>query len=186
MKEKLKLFNQIINVHYSTDFSSIDRIYPPFFVWDNIEKNNIEKYFRKMRKACDEFDLYIHFPYCQEKCAFCRHCSSVPSNENKLIEYVWYLEKEITKYSDFFSRPRLGHIYFGGGTPTLFDLEKVMSMLREKFTILPDHQLNIESTFSYLDFDKIKKLKSLGITRLVLGAQSFDQSVLSQINRTQT
>lgn len=186
MKEKLKLFNQIINVHYSTDFSSIDRIYPPFFVWDNNEKNKIEKFFRKMRKTCGEYDLYIHFPYCQEKCAFCRHCSSVPSNENKLVEYLIYLEKEITKYGDFFSRPRLGHIYFGGGTPTLLDLEKVMLMLREKFTILPNHQLNIESTFSYLDLDKIKKLKSLGITRLVLGAQSFDQSVLSQINRTQT
>jgi len=186
MSNNKKLFNQIINVHYSTDFSSIDRIYPPFFVWDKNEKNLIEKYFKRMRRKCDEFDLYIHFPYCQEKCAFCRHCSSVASDQSRFDEYLIFLEKEIIKYGEYFSRPQIGHIYFGGGTPTLFNLEKVIHLLNENFTVLSGFQLNIESTFAYLDFDKIKKLKTLGITRLVLGVQSFDQVVLKKINRTQT
>lgn len=186
MNNSKKLFNKIINVHYSTDFSSIDRIYPPFFVWDENRKNRIEKYFKKMKNKCPEFDLYIHFPYCQEKCAFCRHCSSASSDQSKFSEYLFYLEKEIKKYGEFFSRPRIGHVYFGGGTPTLFDLEKVMNLLRENFTLQPGFQLNIESTFSYLDYEKLKNLKVLGITRLVVGVQSFDQAVLGKINRTQT
>lgn len=181
-----KLFNQIINVHYSTDFSSIDRIYPPFFVWDENNKNQIEKYFKKMRRACSEFDLYIHFPYCQEKCAFCRHCSAVPSSEAKYDEYLDYLALEIEKYGKFFNKPQIGHIYFGGGTPTLFDLERVCELLKNNFSLLPGFQFNVESTFSFLDKEKIYNLKNLGVTRLVLGVQSFDQSVLRQVKRTQT
>lgn len=179
------LFNQIINVHYSTDFSSIDRIYPPFFIWQVNNKNQVEKYFKKMRRVCQDFDLYIHFPYCQEKCAFCRHCSSVPANEEKYNEYLDYLEIEIIKYAKFFDKPKIGHIYFGGGTPTLFNLERVYKILQENFNLQVGYQFNIESTFSYLDQTKINNLKNLGVTRLVLGVQSFDQTVLKNVKRTQ-
>jgi len=181
-----KFFNQIINVHYSTDYSSIDRIYPPFFVWEENKKNQIEKYFKKMRKACSEFDLYIHFPYCQEKCAFCWHCSSVPSSPELYDKYLDYLDKEITQYGKFFDKPRIGHVYFGGGTPTLFNLKLVCQSLKKNFSLQPDFQFNVESTFSFLDKEKINKLKNLGVTRLVLGVQSFDQAVLRQVKRTQT
>jgi oxygen-independent coproporphyrinogen-3 oxidase len=159
-----KLFNQIINVHYSTDYSSIDRIYPPFFVWDDNNKKQVLRHFKKFKNKCSEFDLYIHFPYCQEKCAFCRHCSWVPQDESCYDEYLYYLEKEIKKYSEFFNKPPIGHIYFGGGTPTLFRLEKVINLLHRYFTLLPDFQLNIESTFSCLDEDKLKALKKLGLS----------------------
>lgn len=185
-KEKIKFFTQIVNVHYSTDYSSIDRIYPPTFAWTKNKDEKVKKYFIKARKHDQVFDLYIHFPYCIEKCWFCRHCSWEKKNDDQLDDYLEYLKKEIDLYSDFFKKPKIGHIYFGGGTPTLFNLEKLKNFLEEKFLLLPEHQLNVESTFSWLDKNKIESLKRTGVNRLVLGVQSFDKQVLKQVNRTQT
>lgn len=184
-QEKLDFFSKITNVHYSTDYSSIDRIYPPFFIWTENTRNKIKKYFKKMKKGYEEFDLYIHFPYCEEKCWFCRHCSCVVEDKTQFDDYLKYLDKEINLYSQLFKKPKIGHIYLGGGTPTLFNLEKVINKLREKFKLLPSHQLNVESTFSCLNEEKIKTLKEIGVERLVLGVQSFDRQVLEKINRTQ-
>ena len=185
---KIDLYERITNVHYYTDYSSVDFMYPPIFAWKENKKNEALNLLQQKRVNLSNgsiFDLYIHFPYCEQKCLFCRQYSYVPKNKSEFNKYLISLLKEIKLYSKLFKKPKIGNIYFGGGTPTLFDLKKAMKAIKKNFIVLSGHQFNVESTFDCLNYKKLKILKNIGVDRLVLGVQSFDKKVLRTINRKQ-
>jgi len=178
-----ELFEKILKTHFLTDYSSIDSLYPPHFCWDKFDKNKFGEI--KNRFIPGNYLLYAHFPFCRSKCKFCGVFSLSASNKNLYQEYTNLIIKELGLYNNLINISSLGHIYLGGGTPTLFPLDNFFEKLYSLVNVHPLAQINIESTPESLNSRKLKMLKKNRVSRLLIGAQSLDPSVLKLINRSQ-
>lgn len=179
----IELFKKITAVHFLTDYSSIDFMYPPHFIWDEF---NQEK-FSKLKKefSSGNYALYAHFPFCQSRCKFCRQFSLAVKRKEPYEEYTDFLIRELRLYAKTINISSLLNIYFGGGTPTLFPLDRFFEALYKYTHINSIAQINVESTPESLNPMKLKSLKKWGVNRLLMGVQSLDPKVLKLINRSQ-
>ncbi len=130
---------------------------------------------------------YIHLPFCTHKCPFCDFAAfaGLSRLEDKyvdvLIDEINFKVKNI--------KPSLHTVSFGGGTPSLtsFDnLNKIMGVLHTKFNFTSDMEISLEATPHSLTREKLSQLKQLGINRLSIGVQSFNDDELKAINRDHT
>ncbi len=120
---------------------------------------------------------YIHIPFCKSKC---KYCSFVSFNRPELITgYIFALLKDI---SDNYKGEELKTLYFGGGTPSLIPIELLKKVI-SKFKLIENAEVTLElnpddATQEYLD-----GLKQIGINRLSIGSQTFDDEILKLIGR---
>ncbi len=126
--------------------------------------------------------LYIHVPFCRSKCGYCDFYS-IPSLD---LAAAWLkaLEKEALLYSDRFAR--FDSLYIGGGTPTVLEarqLAELMACLYRHFYFFEQTEITIEANPNDLTLDKLQLLKGLGVNRISLGAQSFDDNDLTFLGR---
>lgn len=121
--------------------------------------------------------VYIHIPFCKQKCKYCSFVS-FPCLE-KIDDYFNALIKEI-KY--FYKGEVLDTLYFGGGTPSLVDLkylEKIISI----FNLNKNCETTLELNPDDANLKYLKDLSVIGVNRLSIGAQNFDDNVLKLIGR---
>lgn len=132
--------------------------------------------------------LYIHFPFCRKKCAYCDFYSII--EDNRLIDYyVRYLQKEIEIYT---CHPVIKDlifqtIYLGGGTPSLLSpqqLEFILNSITNNFNLTKDPEITIEINPDTVNTEKLKCFHSIGINRLSIGVQSFNNVELQILGRT--
>lgn len=133
-------------------------------------------------------NIYIHIPFCKNKCAFCDLFSTFSCDENLLLKYVMALINEIKNFyqNDLFNDKVIDSIYFGGGTPTVLPiklLSEIISTLNSTFVINDNTELSIETTPLDLDFDYISEIKKLGFNRVSVGVQSLNKAELDCISR---
>lgn len=128
--------------------------------------------------------LYIHIPFCEKKCAYCDFNS---------YEGIMRLEGAYVKrlIDELFSYPsdELCSVYLGGGTPSVFSPRSIGDILgaaSKHFKILDGAEITIEANPSSLSPEKLSAYKNLGINRLSLGTQSFDDGELSRLGRLHT
>lgn len=130
--------------------------------------------------------LYIHIPFCLEKCAYCAFISSKPQNGD-LENYHGLLLKEMQMVSaDRVSDRSLDSIYFGGGTPSLLHPRHVDRILRkaaELFSLSPEVEITLEANPGTVDGDRLRAFRVAGVNRLSLGVQSFDDDLLRCLGR---
>jgi oxygen-independent coproporphyrinogen-3 oxidase len=131
-------------------------------------------------------NLYLHFPFCQQKCFYCDFISL--SNQEHLIdEYCQNLIKEIEIYGKKFEHIGIDTIYLGGGTPSIVDsknLEKIIKAIRENFQVNEKAEITIEANPDSLSKEKLKKYLEIGINRLSIGVQAWQNDLLKLIGRT--
>jgi len=128
--------------------------------------------------------IYIHIPFCKQACHYCDfHFSTQTQRIGEMSDMiVWELEKR----SDFLPlNDPVQTIYFGGGTPSLLKEREIASIIN---TIYRNYNVDIkeftlEANPDDLQAQKLKTMKSLGIDRLSIGIQSFDQKILKFYNR---
>ena len=128
--------------------------------------------------------LYIHIPFCIKKCNYCDFVSYPGMLLNEDL-YVQRLIEEAKSYKD--NNLKFDTIYFGGGTPSLLKAEnigKILECVKSNFDVLHDSEITIEVNPSTIDYEKALKLKSYGINRVSLGAQSFIDEELKLLGRT--
>lgn len=144
--------------------------------------------------------FYIHLPFCKKKCNYCDFVSYA-GKEEQIDEYVDALISEfeaLTQFytNDYFSfnvplsmgeEKRVRTIYFGGGTPTLLEpqhFNKIINTLIGHWTLdIGYSEISIESNPATADKEKLKALRKLGINRLSIGAQSFNDRHLKTLGR---
>lgn len=134
--------------------------------------------------------LYLHVPFCRAMCWYCGCHTTVAARETPVRRYLDCLEQEVELVSRY-SRGLLsiGHVHFGGGTPTLMPpdrMRSLMSRLRERFEIIADAEIAIEIDPRTLTADMVETLGECGFNRASLGVQSFDLAVQKAINRVQS
>ncbi|WP_311482379.1 radical SAM family heme chaperone HemW [uncultured Anaerococcus sp.] len=128
---------------------------------------------------------YIHIPFCEKKCYYCDF-AAFPNLEKWIEPYVENLIKEIRLYRERMDVV-IDSIYIGGGTPSYINPSLIEKIVSELFNFKSDiEEFTIEANPKSLDMEKLKIYKDLGINRISLGVQSFDDKVLKNIGRNHT
>ena len=126
--------------------------------------------------------LYIHVPFCLSKCGYCSFYS-ITSREF-IDEFVNAVVQEMTFYKDTFHA--FDTIYLGGGTPSLLSilqLDKILYSIHQLFEIDRQSEITIEVNPGDISLEYFKGLRDLGINRLNIGVQSFDELILKFLGR---
>jgi oxygen-independent coproporphyrinogen III oxidase len=129
--------------------------------------------------------LYVHIPFCASRCPYCDFATA-PATTALRSRYLDALAREIAREGELLGRPRVRTLFFGGGTPSLLEpaeIERLGSELRRAFALRP-REMTLEANPATLDRARLEAWLALGLTRLSLGAQSFDAAGLRALGRT--
>ena len=129
--------------------------------------------------------LYIHIPFCLSKCHYCNFYS-VTSTElsPRFLEALLREVKQTPKDWDPFDT-----IYIGGGTPSILapdQLQSILAHVHENFPSLPGTEVTLEMNPGDLNLSCLQELREIGVNRLSIGVQSFDDTILSLLGRRHT
>jgi oxygen-independent coproporphyrinogen III oxidase len=136
----------------------------------------------------DKAGLYIHFPFCTQKCNYCDFYS-VKITPTTVEYYIEALIQEIGFYSNhpLFSQTKFASIFLGGGTPSLLSsnqLNRIINKLYQTFNFASDIEFTIEANPESLSTNKLKEYFSSGVNRLSIGVQSFSDVDLKRLGRS--
>jgi oxygen-independent coproporphyrinogen-3 oxidase len=129
--------------------------------------------------------LYVHLPFCKSKCPYCDFYSITTTDP--IEAFLAALDAEARLYRHQF--PAFDSLYLGGGTPSLLDgaqLAELMKNLRRHFTFVTDSEITLEANPDDLTAEKLQAFQDLGVNRLSLGVQSFDEAELGFLKRRHT
>jgi oxygen-independent coproporphyrinogen-3 oxidase len=129
--------------------------------------------------------LYVHIPFCASRCPYCDFATA-PATTALRGRYLHSLGREIAHEGEILDRPRVRTLFFGGGTPSLLEPGEIASLgdaLRSAFVLRP-REVTLEANPATLDRARLEAWLALGLTRLSLGAQSFDPRGLRALGRT--
>ena len=127
--------------------------------------------------------IYIHIPFCKQSCHYCNfHFSTSTKNKDKVLDAI---ENEI-KQKGQATHEAISTIYFGGGTPSILDVNEINSIINsihKQFNVESEAEITIEANPDDLNKEKIINLSLTEINRLSIGVQSFIDKELKIMNR---
>jgi oxygen-independent coproporphyrinogen-3 oxidase len=180
------LFKEITEKIAEKDFTGYTIQYPPLDTWKQINRRLI--YGWNDIALNDYLGLYIHIPFCKEKCSFCRYFSEKLSKQENIDKFIYFLKTEFSLYSHYFKNKKFRTLYIGGGTPTILNelqLKELFESINQNFKFANNNQMCIEATLNTLNPDKLAIMKDFGINRLTVGIQTLTPGVLQAVNREQ-
>src|SRR5437870_1094939 len=125
---------------------------------------------------------YVHVPFCRHRCGYCNF-TLVAGRDDLIDAYLEALERELSGLG----RPHeVDTLFFGGGTPTHLpprQLERLLTTVRQWFPLATGGEFSVEANPIDLDDAKSAVLAGAGVTRVSLGAQSFDDWKLAALER---
>ncbi len=124
--------------------------------------------------------LYIHIPFCIKKCKYCDFTSYSQCSQKE--EYLSALFNEMHEYKG----TDIDTVFIGGGTPSILSpkqIEELMRNVRKNFNLTSDCEISMEANPGTLDADKIRAMYDMGINRVSVGVQSFNDDELNAIGR---
>ena len=131
--------------------------------------------------------IYIHIPYCHQKCHYCNFYSSASKKTKPL--FVAALLKEIKLQKEYLQNEIISTIYFGGGTPSLLNTSELTQIIQELFQyykISDKVEITLEANPDDLTEEKLFELSKAAFNRLSIGVQSFHDTDLQYLNRSHT
>lgn len=132
--------------------------------------------------------IYVHIPFCKDKCAYCDF-ASYPREIGKAEAYFACLYKEIKYRAETLKDVEFDTIYFGGGTPSFVDPKYIlgaMNLIAKSFKIKKNPEITLEVNPGTIDAQKLEVYKKARINRFSIGLQSCDDQMLRRLNRVHT
>ncbi|HSC81065.1 MAG TPA: radical SAM family heme chaperone HemW [Chitinolyticbacter sp.] len=130
--------------------------------------------------------LYIHFPWCVQKCPYCDFNSHTQKGGLPEGEYIAALLADLEScLPSVWGRP-VSTIFMGGGTPSLFSaaaIDTLLAGIRARIKLLPDAEITLEANPGTFEADKFAGYRAAGVNRLSIGIQSFDDAKLKALGR---
>ena len=138
---------------------------------------------RKENDMCktDSFGIYVHIPFCVQKCRYCDFLSF--ADKSRMKEYVEAVRREIRAWHGC---GEVSTIYFGGGTPSVLPaiyIEEILNSIRENFRLEEHPEITIECKPGTADSEKFSSYINIGINRLSMGLQSAVDQELKLLGR---
>lgn len=132
--------------------------------------------------------LYIHVPFCKQKCTYCDF-ASFPKEIGRIESYFACLYREIEARGKQYKNKVINTIYIGGGTPSFVDSKFIVGAIRQVkkfFTLSQNAEITIEINPGTIDENKVKDYFSVGINRFSIGLQTGFNDQLLRLNRIHT
>ncbi|GJQ09890.1 hypothetical protein GpartN1_g6296.t1 [Galdieria partita] len=136
--------------------------------------------------------VYIHIPFCIRKCFYCDFAVIAGDSSHWYDNYISYIVREIESTLSYFKRkyqklPDLETVYFGGGTPSLLPtiyIQQILLSLQKYINFASDVELTVEMDPGTFDLSKAREFFALGVNRVSVGVQSFDDTLLQLCGRS--
>ena len=157
--------------------------YPPFSVWDSASVADAREALSSPPAADRALGLYLHIPFCRKRCHFCYFRVYTDKNAREVAQYLELLEREW----DLYSRQRavagrpFNFVYFGGGTPSFLStrqLQGLVSRLNAGGAWNGAEEITFECEPGTITEAKLAAIRELGVTRLSLGVENFEDRIL--------
>jgi oxygen-independent coproporphyrinogen III oxidase len=158
--------------------------YPPFSVW---KKDAVEGDARPALAAPSPADvplgLYLHIPFCRKRCHFCYFRVYTDKNANEVGQYLDVLAREWELYLEqpAIAGRKVDFVYFGGGTPSFLSTKQLQSLVGRLTARTPwsgAEEITFECEPGTLTESKLQAIRDMGVTRLSLGVENFDDHIL--------
>ena len=162
--------------------------YPPFSQWKPEFVSEALEALNQPPRVGDPLGLYIHIPFCRKRCHFCYFKVYTDKNASEIETYLDALIKENELYSRMpaFEGRQLRFAYFGGGTPSYISdkqLRYLVEGLNRHVSWENAEEVTFECEPGTLQKAKLETLKAIGVTRLSLGIEHFDDEILAANGR---
>jgi len=162
--------------------------YPPFSQWKPEFVPEAVAALNRPARVDDPLGLYIHIPFCRKRCFFCYFKVYTDKNASEIEVYLDALIKENELYSrtPAFQGRKLRFAYFGGGTPSYISdrqLRYLVDGLNQHVTWENAEEVTFECEPGTIQKSKLETLKEIGVTRLSLGIEHFDDEILAANGR---
>ncbi len=162
--------------------------YPPFSLWKPDYIPAAEVALSQTPEKEIPLGLYVHIPFCRKRCKFCYYRVYTDKNARQIEEYLEGLFREIDLYSRqpaLQGRP-LDFVYFGGGTPSYLSVRQLRDLfgeLKRFFSWDNIQEVTFECEPGTLQKQKLEALRDLGVTRLSIGVENFNDAILEENGR---
>src|SRR3954453_13588104 len=158
--------------------------YPPFSVWspDAVERDAAPA-LRTPPNPATPLGLYLHIPFCRKRCHFCYFRVYTDKNAQEIARYLDVLAREWELYAAqpaVAGRP-LNFVYFGGGTPSFLSTQQLDGLVKRLTATTPwsaAEEITFECEPGTLTQHKLTAIRRMGVTRLSLGGENFDDRIL--------
>ncbi len=141
---------------------------------------------RNAYKNYPPLGIYVHIPYCLTKCPYCDFNSYGTDGNFPEQRYIDALLKEIESWSEVLEGKEISTVFFGGGTPSLFDprsIDSVMEFLGSLASVLPTAEVTLEVNPRTVDVSRLREFAVAGVNRISVGIQSFSERKLDFYRR---
>ncbi len=162
--------------------------YPPFSFWNQDDVEAARQAYSAPATDDTPLGLYLHIPFCRKRCKFCYFRVYTDKNSKEIERYVAALTREIEIYASMpgVQARRLGFVYFGGGTPSYLSAKQLLGLvdrLRQFVDWDGADEVTFECEPGTLTEKKLEAIREIGVTRLSLGVENFDDRVLEENGR---
>lgn len=134
----------------------------------------------------DTISIYIHWPYCLQKCPYCDFNSFVSNSKINFVDWEQAYINQLYQNEEYLSGKSITSIFFGGGTPSLMEpqiVEKLINIITKINNNKNITEITLESNPSSIEGSKLKAFKEAGVNRVSIGIQSFDNNNLKFLGR---
>ncbi|MBL1276403.1 MAG: oxygen-independent coproporphyrinogen III oxidase-like protein [Ectothiorhodospiraceae bacterium] len=130
--------------------------------------------------------LYVHLPWCVRKCPYCDFNSHALKDELPETAYIDAVLRDLEQDLPRIWGRRVVSVFIGGGTPSLFSpeaMDQLLSGLRARLNLQADAEITLEANPGTAEQEKFREYRALGINRLSIGVQSFQEDALQRLGR---
>lgn len=166
--------------------------YPYVKFWNELKEDEVKQSWSSFSEGAQEGILYTHIPFCMNKCGYCDYATNfgVENRHDEYKSYIDAVEGETELLTPFTRNIKFSAVYFGGGTPTIFceeGLERIIDAVTSNFLISPSAEISVEVyPFEKMLRNKLAMLQNVGVNRVSIGVQDFDDEVIAFTGRRYT
>jgi oxygen-independent coproporphyrinogen-3 oxidase len=162
--------------------------YPPYSFW---QPEYLPKAFEALNSTPQPnatLGLYLHIPFCRKRCKFCYFRVYTDKNSSEIQTYLDALATEVKLYSKMpaIKKRPLKFVYFGGGTPSYISAKHLQQFAKTLRAIIPwegAEEVTFECEPGTLSESKLEVIREIGVTRLSLGIENFNDAILQENGR---
>lgn len=185
------ILNTYKNITYLEKYYYSNEVYPHEVIWNEYNSSLISEMWGNFCLSDsfknEKLSLVVNIPFCETKCFYCTHEVTVSTNE-KIDQYLDFLEKEIIIYSKQIKNKEIHSLYIWWWTPTILNeiqLERLYKMLFTNFNLSSLHSNMIEFSPNTFSKEKIEIISRYGVNKVTFWVQDIDEGLMKENNRIQ-
>ena len=157
--------------------------YPPFSFWRSDSVDEVTAAMGREPESGTTLGIYVHIPFCRKRCHFCYFRVYTDKNSSAIKSYLDASLSELELYANkpFIGGRKPSFVYFGGGTPSYLSVDQLKYLTDGIKALLPwdaIEEVTFECEPGTLADAKLQAIRDLGVTRLSLGVENFDDHIL--------